>query len=93
MILCHKWDLQTKNQRVYVLHDDKDGQHIHLIANRIQGRRQNLARGRMKTCWPQKSLTPLELKYKLRVTVEKAEVKREKRAEKTKRKRESEAEK
>lgn len=63
-----------KNQRVYVLHDDADGQHIHLIANRI-GEDGKIWLGKNENLLATKIINSLELKYSLRVTVEKAEAK------------------
>ena len=66
-----------KNQRVYVLHNDDDGQHVHLIANRI-GEDGKVWLGKNENLLATKIINSLEHKYSLRVTVEKAEAKEKK---------------
>ena len=66
-----------QNQKVYVLHDDADGQHIHVIANRIN-ESGGVWLGKNENLQATKIINSLELKYSLRVTVEKAEVKEKK---------------
>lgn len=60
-----------QNQKVYVLHDDADGQHIHVIANRIN-ESGGVWLGKNENLQATKIINSLELKYKLKVTVEKA---------------------
>lgn len=62
----------SSNQRIYVLHDDKDGQHIHLIANRV-GEDGKVWLGKNENLMATKIINQLELKYKLEVTVQKVE--------------------
>ena len=78
-----------KNQRVYVLHDDKDEQHIHLIANRV-GEDGKIWLGKNENLQATKIINQLEHKYSLKITAQKEEVK-DKKSQKNKRQRERSA--
>lgn len=55
--------------RCYVLHDDKDGQHIHIIASRINVLNSQLYLGRNENLISTKIIQDLEVNYKLTKTV------------------------
>ncbi|WP_336512521.1 relaxase/mobilization nuclease domain-containing protein [Serratia symbiotica] len=55
--------------RCYVLHDDKDGQHIHIIASRINVLNSQLYLGRNENLISTKIIQELEVKYNLKRTV------------------------
>ena len=80
-----------QNQRVYVLHDDADGQHVHIISNRIN-ESGGVWLGKNENLQATKIINSLELKYKLKVTVEKAgkEAKKPKKQESERAKRKNE---
>lgn len=68
-----------EHQRIYVLHDDPDGQHVHIIANRINSVDGSLYLGQNENLKSTEIVRELEKEYGLRETIEQ---KRDKRAPK-----------
>ena len=62
-----KMGFSEHNQRVYVLHDDADGQHIHIVASRI-GLDGSLFYGKNENFISTKKIAELEVEFGLEIT-------------------------
>ncbi|EPM0508530.1 relaxase/mobilization nuclease domain-containing protein [Pseudomonas sp. HD6515] len=63
----HKMGFSESNPRVYFLHDDKDGQHIHIIASRV-GYDGKLVLGKNENLQSTKIISGLEREFGLTIT-------------------------